>query len=88
MPPNNTHSTVLEDQFEDPTDENFLEVSGFVSRTPTEKEAKPVESKRQEIIWVNVILITLFHILTVFVLVAYIKYIKFMSIVWGKLIFD
>lgn len=87
MPPNNTHSTVLEDQFENPIEENFLEVSGFVSKTSTEKEPKPVESKRQKIIWVNVILITLFHILTVYVLVAYIRYIKFMSIVWGKLIF-
>lgn len=85
MPPSNTHSPAMEDQIEDTSDMNFLEIGGFVSKNqPVKEEATPEESRKQKIIWVNVVLITLFHVLAVYMGVAYVTEIKLMSIVWGE----
>lgn len=83
MPPNNTENIMMSDRKGDP-DLNFLEISGLVSTTTKEQDVKPKESKRQPIIWTNVILITLFHVLATYMFFAYVFDIKMLTITWGR----
>lgn len=44
----------------------------------------PIPDSKQEIIWTNVILITILHILAVNALFTYMITAKYMTIVWGE----
>lgn len=88
MPPNNTENTLIGDEIEQISELNFLQEAGFVSSTSplkkTEDKNEKIHSNRQPIIWTNVILITLFHILAVYMFFSYLWYLKYLTIVWGK----
>lgn len=83
MPPNNTENVIMNEEKGEYPELNFLEVSGFASKTKND-ESKTKESKRQPIIWTNVILISLFHVTAVYMFFAYVYYIKLITITWGK----
>ena len=83
MPPNNTNELPV-DEKDVYLDENFFEKAGLVTAKNTEDEAKNQnESKRQSIIWSNVILISIFHLLAVYMLFAYTFRVKTQTFLWG-----
>nr|QBM20314.1 very long chain fatty acid elongase [Phenacoccus solenopsis] len=85
MPPNNTENVIMNEEKGEYPELNFLEVSGFASKTKND-ESKTKESKRQPIIWTNVILISLFHVTAVYMFFAYVYYIKLITITWGFIV--
>ena len=82
MPPNNSESVIMNTKQMD-SELNFLEVSGLVS-TKSKQNDEKIDSKRQPIIWTNVVLITLFHIFAMYAFFAYVFRIKLLTITWGK----
>ena len=86
MPPRSQHDTAIEGQNEQ-TESNFLQVGRCASSekpsTP-EIEKKNVEPVKQKIIWFNVIMITVFHLLATYMFFAYLIKLKFLTVVWGK----
>ncbi|XP_065212584.1 acyl-CoA Delta-9 desaturase-like [Planococcus citri] len=84
MPPNNSESIIMNAKPEN-SELDFLEVSGLVS-TKSEPKEETTESKRQPIIWINVVLITLFHLFATYAFFAYIFRIKLITIAWGFVI--
>lgn len=87
MPPSSVHDTAIDDQTEE-MESNFLQVGGFVctekSPMPEIEKKENVDQARQPIIWFNVIMITLFHLLAAYMLLAYIIHIQYLTILWGK----
>lgn len=84
MPPNNTETTLLKEKCEESSEMNFLEISGIIPARRNKNDIKTTESKRQPLIWSNIILITIFHIVAAYCLVAYVYKIKFLTLIWGK----
>lgn len=86
MPPNNTNELPV-DEKDAYLDENFLEKAGFAPTKVVENETESQdESKRQPVIWINVILISIFHVVAAYALIAYSWRIKILTLLWGKCI--
>lgn len=84
MPPNNTNELPV-DEKDSYLDENFLEKAGFLPTKIVENETEiQNESKRQPIVWHNVILITVFHVIGVYMLFTYTFNVKLQTFLWGK----
>ncbi len=84
MPPNTTNVLAVGEEKEDVSEINFLQVGGFVAKdNMPDNSQKETESKRQPLIWTNIILITIFHIVAVYSL-KYVPHVKYQTILWGK----
>lgn len=56
-------------------------------KKPYDDGLSPIPESKQEIIWTNVILITILHLLAVNALFTYMITARYMTIVWGEFIF-